>query len=81
MIKMVIARDTRNVIGVHLIGLHVTEMIATVSLARLVEATAWEMGVVVYPHPSMAESFARASRAYDWDIQKSMGLTPRQNTV
>jgi dihydrolipoamide dehydrogenase len=81
MIKMVIARDTRTVIGVHLIGLHVTEMIATVSLARLVEATAWEMGVVVYPHPSMAESFARASRAYDWDIQKSMGFTPRRNTV
>jgi dihydrolipoamide dehydrogenase len=43
---------------------HVTELIAEAS-ALLLEATAWEMGSAVHPHPTLSETLGEAAMAVD----------------
>jgi dihydrolipoamide dehydrogenase len=62
----VIARASDDVIlGVHMIGPHVTDVISEASVAKLLEATAWEMGAAVHPHPTLAEALGEAAMAVD----------------
>jgi dihydrolipoyl dehydrogenase len=62
----VIADDaTGQVVGLHLIGPHATELIAEASLATLLEATADEIGATTHPHPTLAEVIGEAAMAVD----------------
>ena len=63
--KVVADKKTDEVLGVHMIGPHVTEHISEASLAMLLEATAWEMGAAVHPHPTIAEVMGEAAMAVD----------------
>ncbi|GEK33972.1 dihydrolipoyl dehydrogenase [Kurthia sibirica] len=54
-VKMIVDADTDDVVGVHLIGDQVTELIAESSLAFTVDASAWEIGHTIHPHPSVSE--------------------------
>lgn len=54
-IKMIVDEDTDDLVGVHLIGDHVTEMIAEMSLAFTLDASSWEVGHTIHPHPSVSE--------------------------
>jgi dihydrolipoamide dehydrogenase len=42
--KVIAHKETDEIVGVHLIGPHVTDLIAEASAAMLLEATAWELG-------------------------------------
>ena len=44
-----------------MIGGHVTELIAEASGAMLLEATAWELGSAVHPHPTLSETLGEAA--------------------
>ena len=46
-----------------MIGAHVTELIAEASAAMLLEATAWEVGSAVHPHPTLSEALGEAAMA------------------
>ncbi len=59
--KVIADRDTDEVVGVHLIGPHVTDLIAEASAAMLLEATAWELGAAVHPHPTLSEALGEAA--------------------
>ncbi len=64
-VKMVVNQQTNDVIGVHMIGAKVTELIAEASLARLLEATPWEISATVHPHPTLSEVMAEVSQIVD----------------
>lgn len=59
--KMVVDGDTDQILGIHLLGGHATELIAEAGLAMLFEATAWEIGITVHPHPTISEILHEAA--------------------
>jgi dihydrolipoamide dehydrogenase len=68
-VKVVAQRDTDQVLGVHMIGPHVTDLISEASAAMLLEATAWELGAAVHPHPTLSEALGEAATLVDgWAI-------------
>ena len=48
-----------------MIGAHVTDLISEASAAMLLEATAWEIGSAVHPHPTLSEALGEAALAVD----------------
>jgi len=63
--KVIAHKDTDEIVGVHLIGPHVTDLIAEASAAMLLEATAWELGAAVHPHPTLSEALGEAALAIE----------------
>ena len=59
--KTVFDADTGALIGAHLIGGEVTEMIQGFALAMTLEATEAELFATVFPHPTMSEAMHEAS--------------------
>ncbi len=64
-VKVIGDRKTDNTLGVHMIGPHVTDLIAEASLAASLDATPWEIGAATHPHPTLAEAFGEAAMAVD----------------
>lgn len=64
-VKVIAHKDTDELLGVHMIGPHVTDLISEASAAMLLEATAWEVGAAVHPHPTLAEALGEAALAVD----------------
>lgn len=63
--KVVADSTTGELLGVHLLGPHVTELIAEAALAKLLEATAWEIGSSIHAHPTLAEALGEAALAVE----------------
>jgi dihydrolipoamide dehydrogenase len=63
--KVIAHKETDELLGVHMIGPHVTDLIAEASAAMLFEATAWEIGEAVHPHPTLSEALGEAALAVD----------------
>ena len=59
--KMIGDADTNELLGVHIIGPHATEMIAEAGLARLLESTPYELAISVHPHPTISEVIGEAA--------------------
>ena len=59
--KMVADADTNDLLGLHIIGPHATEMIAEAGLARLLESTPYELAISVHPHPTVSEVIGEAA--------------------
>ncbi len=64
-VKMIADAETDDLLGAHIIGGHGTELIAEVALAKLLEATPWEIGLSVHPHPTISEVIGEAALAVD----------------
>ncbi|MCU9600302.1 dihydrolipoyl dehydrogenase [Pallidibacillus thermolactis] len=64
-VKMIADKKTDDLLGVHLIGSNVTELISEASLATLLDATPWEIAEAIHPHPTLSEIFAEVSMAVD----------------
>ena len=64
-VKVIADAETDEILGVHMIGAHVTELIAEASVGMLLEATAWEIGSAVHPHPTLSETLGEAAMAVD----------------
>ncbi len=60
-VKTVFDADTGALIGAHMIGGEVTEMIQGFALAMTLEATEAELFATVFPHPTMSEAMHEAS--------------------
>ena len=60
LVKVIIDGDLGEILGVHLYGSNVTEMISEMSLAMKLEATADEIISTIYPHPTVSESIPEA---------------------
>jgi dihydrolipoamide dehydrogenase len=61
--KVIADADTDRVLGVHLVGPGVTDLIAEAALGMTLEATAWEIGSATHPHPTLAEVIGEAAMA------------------
>jgi dihydrolipoamide dehydrogenase len=59
----VVAGADGTVLGVHMIGPEVTELIYAAALGGLLEATPFEMGRAIAPHPTVSEILMEASLA------------------
>ncbi len=64
-VKVVADNKTNDILGVHMIGPHVTEYISEASLAKLLDATPWEVGQSIHPHPTLSEALGEAMLAVD----------------
>jgi len=61
--KVVADKADGTVLGVHIIGHEVTELIWGPALGALLETTAFEMGHAVAPHPTLSEVLSEAALA------------------
>jgi dihydrolipoamide dehydrogenase len=60
-VKTVFDANTGQLLGAHMIGAEVTEMIQGFALAMTLEATEAEIMATVFPHPTMSEAMHEAS--------------------
>ena len=65
-IKLIFDAKTNLILGAHMVGANVTEMIAEIVVAREKGTTGHELIKSVHPHPSMSEAIMEAAAAaYD----------------
>ncbi|MCR8843047.1 dihydrolipoyl dehydrogenase [Paenibacillus sp. SC116] len=62
-VKVIADQTTNDVLGVHMIGPHATELISEAAVAQLLDGTPWEIGQVIHPHPSLSEAVQEAMLA------------------
>jgi dihydrolipoamide dehydrogenase len=62
-VKVIYDARYGELLGCHMIGMNVTEMIAEAVVARKLETTASEILNAVHPHPTMSEGFKEATAA------------------
>jgi len=62
-IKLIFDAKYGELLGAHMIGANVTEMIAEIVVARKLETTGHEMIKSVHPHPTMSEAIMEAAAA------------------
>jgi dihydrolipoamide dehydrogenase len=60
-VKTIFDAQTGELLGVHMIGEHVTELIAELVLARNLEATESEIIEAMHPHPTLSEAVMEAA--------------------
>lgn len=62
-VKIVAERENKKILGVHLVGGHVTELVAGATGMIALGATAEQLGNTVHPHPTLSESLMEAAQA------------------
>ena len=62
-VKLVFDAKYGELLGAHMIGANVTEMIAEIVVARKLETTGEEIIKAVHPHPTMSEAIMEAAAA------------------
>ena len=62
-VKMIYDAKYGELLGAHMIGANVTEMIAEIVTARKLETTGHEILKAVHPHPTMSEAVMEATAA------------------
>ena len=65
MAKLVVDEKYGEILGAHLIGPEVTELLAELSMARLLEGMTHELGWMVHSHPTLSEVIKEAALAAD----------------
>ncbi|MBI4259187.1 MAG: dihydrolipoyl dehydrogenase [Actinobacteria bacterium] len=63
MVKMVAVADGGPIVGVHMIGPHVTDLVAEAQLITNWEAAAGEVASLIHPHPSLSEAIGESALA------------------
>ncbi|TCZ77482.1 dihydrolipoyl dehydrogenase [Paenibacillus albiflavus] len=64
-VKVVADSATNDILGVHIIGPHATDYISEAALAQVLNATPWEVGTTIHPHPTLSEAIGEAMLAAD----------------
>ncbi|MGE7215795.1 dihydrolipoyl dehydrogenase [Priestia koreensis] len=64
-VKIIADAKTNDLLGVHMIGPDVTNMISEAGLAKLLDATPWEIAHTIHPHPSLSEAIGEAALAVE----------------
>jgi dihydrolipoamide dehydrogenase len=60
-VKVIANDDSNDVVGVHLIGPHATDLISEAALGIFLNASPWEIGQMVHLHPSLSEVIGEAA--------------------
>lgn len=64
-VKIIADEKTDDILGIHMVGPHVTNLISEGSLATLLDATPWEISQAIHPHPTLSEVTWEAALAVD----------------
>lgn len=64
-VKLVVEEESNKLLGAHMVGPHVTDMITEVGLARVLNATAMDIAHTIHPHPTLTEAIGEAALAVD----------------
>ncbi len=64
-VKVVVDEEIGDILGAHMIGAEVTELLGELGMARLLESTNKELGWLVHPHPTLSETIKEAALAAD----------------
>ena len=62
-VKLIFDSAYGELLGAHMIGANVTEMISEIVVARKLETTAHEIMKAIHPHPTMSEAIMEAAAA------------------
>jgi dihydrolipoamide dehydrogenase len=62
-VKIVSDRKTGAIVGYHMVGHNVTELLGEASLGSVLETTPVELGYAVHAHPTMGEAVKEAALA------------------
>jgi dihydrolipoamide dehydrogenase len=60
-VKLVVDQEIGEIIGAHMIGSEVTELLAELSMTKMLEGTTTELGWLVHPHPTISEIIKEAA--------------------
>lgn len=61
MVKLITDPEVGEILGAHMIGPEVTELLAELSMTKLLEGTTTELGWLVHPHPTISETLKEAA--------------------
>ena len=64
-VKTVFDAKTGELLGAHMIGAEVTELIQGFAIARNMEATEADLQTTIFPHPTLSEMMHESSLAAD----------------
>ncbi|HLR74174.1 MAG TPA: dihydrolipoyl dehydrogenase [Virgibacillus sp.] len=64
-VKIIANKENNDLLGVHMVGPLVTEMISEAGLAKILDATPWEISESVHPHPTLSETIGEAALAVE----------------
>ena len=64
-VKILSHADTDRVLGVHIIGPHASELIAQAVIAMQLQASAEDLALTVFAHPTLSEALHEAALAVD----------------
>ncbi|PIC66896.1 dihydrolipoyl dehydrogenase [Sporosarcina sp. P21c] len=64
-VKLIVDQQTDDIIGVHMMGSHVTDLISEAGLAMVMNAIPWEISSAIHPHPTLSEAFSEAALAVE----------------
>ena len=60
-VKLIFDPKYGEILGAHIIGATATEMIAELSLGKVLETTIDEIGHTIHPHPTLSETIMEAA--------------------
>ncbi|MFX3617267.1 MAG: dihydrolipoyl dehydrogenase [Sporolactobacillus sp.] len=63
--KIIADKKSNDILGIEIIGPHATDLIGEAALARLLDATPWELAQVIHPHPALNEIIGETALAVD----------------
>ncbi len=62
-VKVVAGAEYGEILGAHMIGPEVTELLGEVSVAQALDATIEDVGLAIHPHPTLSEALKEAALA------------------
>jgi dihydrolipoamide dehydrogenase len=79
-VKVVADEPTGQVLGIHMIGHDVNDLLGEATMVALLEATTIELGFAVHAHPTLGEAIKEAALAVDGEAihvaRRKLGKTP-----
>ncbi|KYG29081.1 dihydrolipoyl dehydrogenase [Alkalihalobacillus trypoxylicola] len=64
-VKIIADQNNQDLLGVHMIGPHVTDLISEAALAKVLDAADFEIAEMIHPHPTLSEIMGEAALAVD----------------
>ncbi|MGJ9458965.1 dihydrolipoyl dehydrogenase [Oceanobacillus sp. CF4.6] len=64
-VKLVVEEGSKKLLGAHMVGPHVTDMITEAGLAQVLGATSMDIAHNIHPHPTLTEAVGEAALAVD----------------
>lgn len=61
--KVIVAKDSKQVLGVLICGSHASDLISEAALAIEMHAEALDIGLTIHPHPTLGEGLMEAAKA------------------